>query len=293
MTVQPNDLLLPKKGRIDERGRHGFKRLVAIGDIHGCVVELANLLTEIQLAPTDLLVFLGDLQDRGPASGTVVSFVREMCETREGTAFVLGNHDEKHVRARRHMLNQRAQPGYKIPMHLKDDFLVVNQQFTDEDCAWMAGLPVAVVLNNPSGPRPLQQTVLTHAGVHPERFLSMPASALIRLCYLDESQNPTPHIYVDGVSCAPPGAKHWSELYNHEDRIVYGHAVLSQDMPVVRNNTYAVDTGCVFGGYLTAYIEDLDTGEVNYARVRAAENYANIESLNAGFEHIKVGHGQD
>jgi serine/threonine protein phosphatase 1 len=69
-------------------------RLLAVGDIHGCVEELERLLEAVAPQPADQLVFLGDYIDRGPASSAVVDLlVRERARLPR-TVFLRGNHED-------------------------------------------------------------------------------------------------------------------------------------------------------------------------------------------------------
>lgn len=68
-------------------------RTFVIGDIHGCVDELAGLIEGLDLDPLDRVIFLGDYVDRGPNSKAVVSFLID----RRGAAdmiFLKGNHED-------------------------------------------------------------------------------------------------------------------------------------------------------------------------------------------------------
>jgi serine/threonine protein phosphatase 1 len=75
------------------------ERTLAIGDIHGCFIQLDALLQK--LAPTldDHLIFLGDYVDRGPDSRRVLDCVRRLCRSHRVTA-LLGNHEEMMLAAR-------------------------------------------------------------------------------------------------------------------------------------------------------------------------------------------------
>lgn len=81
------------------------QRVYAIGDIHGCLDLLDDLLGRIDAddavrgdAQTQL-VFLGDLVDRGPDSAGVVARLIELAEQRGHARFILGNHEEIFLRA--------------------------------------------------------------------------------------------------------------------------------------------------------------------------------------------------
>lgn len=77
----------------EERGR-----VIIVGDVHGCYEELRLLLGECSFdEDRDLLIFVGDLVNKGPASVEVVRFVRSLAL--KGVAYsVLGNHDETLLR---------------------------------------------------------------------------------------------------------------------------------------------------------------------------------------------------
>jgi serine/threonine protein phosphatase 1 len=76
------------------------QRLYAIGDVHGCLAELDNLLEQIDAdhaarAPAEKhLIFLGDLMDRGPDSCGVVDRVMTLCTASPNTRCLFGNHEE-------------------------------------------------------------------------------------------------------------------------------------------------------------------------------------------------------
>lgn len=67
-------------------------RIVAVGDIHGCIRTLRALLEAIDPHPEDQLVFLGDMIDRGPSSREVIELLLEL-ESRHRCFFIAGNHE--------------------------------------------------------------------------------------------------------------------------------------------------------------------------------------------------------
>jgi len=71
-------------------------RLIAIGDIHGCHEEFADLLRLLDLQPEDRLVLLGDLVNRGPDSSAVIALARE-----HRAISLLGNHELRLLKYRR------------------------------------------------------------------------------------------------------------------------------------------------------------------------------------------------
>lgn len=68
------------------------RRIIAVGDIHGCLVSLKHLLGQLELKDDDQLVFLGDYISRGPSSREVVSFLLEL-QQRYACFFIMGNHE--------------------------------------------------------------------------------------------------------------------------------------------------------------------------------------------------------
>lgn len=69
-----------------------MKRLLAIGDIHGCLTALNNLLHRVQPGPNDVVVTLGDYVDRGPDSAGVIERLLELGHQTQWVS-LLGNHD--------------------------------------------------------------------------------------------------------------------------------------------------------------------------------------------------------
>src|SRR5438477_7410538 len=80
-------------------GPHGY-RAFAVGDIHGRLDLLEQLLAKIHSdlqrrpAPKTLLVFVGDLIDRGPSSAQVIERLRTYRRAGIEPVFILGNHEE-------------------------------------------------------------------------------------------------------------------------------------------------------------------------------------------------------
>jgi serine/threonine protein phosphatase 1 len=74
-------------------------RILAVGDIHGCLAQLDVLLAAVNLGPTDHLVLLGDYVDRGPDSAGVLKRIMGLHKTHHVTA-IMGNHEEMMMRSR-------------------------------------------------------------------------------------------------------------------------------------------------------------------------------------------------
>ena len=87
------NLLLPSPNTIHQI-YYGLKeRVMIIGDVHGCFVELQEMLQNDYRRHSDTLIFVGDLVNKGPMSVEVVQFVRNEVE-HHGALCVRGNHED-------------------------------------------------------------------------------------------------------------------------------------------------------------------------------------------------------
>lgn len=213
-------------------------RTILFGDVHGCLRELDALLETLRPGKDDVLWFLGDLVDRGPDSAGVVRRVRAL-----GAGLVMGNHDEKHVRYRRHLARRAEDPEYRIPMSPSEHFLEVHRTLSDDDVEWLASAPVVVRLTD--------AWVLVHGGLMPGRPLGRPLRPL-NLRYLHRRTGRA--LSLEEANASPSDAIHWSDRWRGPWRVVYGHD--AQPEVVSRRLTLGIDTGVVYGGKLTAAVLD-------------------------------------
>lgn len=270
ISLTAKQLCIPKYQPIVYLPTKCCQRLIAIGDIHGCPDELISLWSLVQPTIKDCVVHLGDLIDRGPHSDAIVHHVRFWQQRIPYLYSVLGNHDEKHCRAAYHNELVRHNPDYKSPMRTGEFFTKTHESLSIEDFIGLANNPAAVFLNNED---PSKSRILTHAGLLPKYWLSQPTKGLIRNRYVDpKTGSPVGYLRLPGNPWGqPPGSVTWQSLWKNPQRVITGHVVT--DTPIEVNNCYSIDTGCVFGGKLTAYIENLETGAVEFASVDALQTY--------------------
>jgi bis(5'-nucleosyl)-tetraphosphatase (symmetrical) len=270
--------------------------IYAIGDVQGCYDALNRLLERIKFDPADdRLWFTGDLVNRGPQSLETLRFVRRL----DGAAVcVLGNHDL-------HLLavatgKQAAKPGDSI-----DSVLAAPD--CDELVEWLRRQPLAhhdpdlgyALVHAGVAPQwTLADTLALAAEVEAqlsapdwtafmaEMYGSKPArwdDALtgtdrlraivnfltrLRFCTADGTMDFT-HKGPPGTQ--PAGYLPWfavPERKTADDHIVFGH--WSALGAVSGHNVYALDSGCVWGGGLTALRLDEDGGWVTVGCVGAA-----------------------
>ena len=246
-------------------------RIIAIGDVHGCIFELNELILKLDPTTDDTIVFLGDLVDRGPSSGAVIYYIRAL-SAKYSVHCVMGNHDERHARYRTHLDRKLSDPSYKIHMNINQAFKETHEDIGVANADWLTKLPHAIVF------RPRcdgdEQVVCVHAGMLPSRFNQDP-KAFIRNRFVIRHATtgklvPAQSIEKDGQWYVPEGSVEWYQYWPGDWKVIFGHSV--RDYPTVVNNCYGIDTGCCFGKRLTAMIIE-DGKEAVFMDVPAQKVY--------------------
>ncbi|KFU82676.1 polynucleotide kinase-phosphatase [Amycolatopsis lurida] len=206
-----------------------------IGDVHGCREELDELLTELGYVDGvhpegRTAVFVGDLVDRGPDTPGVLRRVMAMAEA--GSALVVcGNHEQKLVRA----LNGRNVKTTHGLAESLEQLSAQDEDFRAKAHAFCEGLIAHYVLDG-------GKLVVAHAGL-PEKFHGR-ASGRVRSTALYGDTTGETDEY--GLPVRLP----WARDYRGKAMVLYGHTPTLE--PEWINGTMCLDTGCVFGGKLTA-----------------------------------------
>lgn len=231
-----------------------------IGDIHGCFDELKILLLklgyQIDEAEDDFkvshphhrkLLFVGDLVDRGPKIAEVLHLV--MAAQAQGMAYcVIGNHEERLLRK----LNNK---DVALTHGLKESVEQLHTKssvFVDQVKAFLAQLPSHYVFDHGT-------LAIAHAGLK-QRYLDRTSKRIRSFCMYGDTTGE-----VDEMGL--PVRLNWAKKYNGSTKIVYGHTPIQT--PQWQNNTINIDTGCVFGGQLTA----LRYPEMELVQVNALQVY--------------------
>lgn len=199
-------------------------RLIAIGDIHGCIVEFTELLDRLALESGDRVVLLGDLVNRGPAPTKVIDLARAI-----GATCLMGNHELR-------LLDWRREGDDRL---LKETDRDTIAQLRPEDWDFLGRMALTHHCAE-------LDTVFVHGGFLPgEPWQKQPASVVTRIQVVDRDGHPAKR-------AEAPEAPHWADLWNGPPFVVYGHT----PRPEVYKKKWSLclDTGCVMGGSLTAYV---------------------------------------
>lgn len=220
-----------------------------IGDVHGCYDELLDLLRKLGyevtqeagapegqcevVAPSGVsrrLVFLGDLVDRGPKTPAVLRVVMKL--SREGKALcVPGNHDMKLLRALR---GKNVQITHGLAESLAQ-LRAEPEEFRKQTAAFIDDLVSHYLLDG-------GKLVVAHAGMK-ESMQGRGSGAVREFALYGETTGETDEFGL-------PVRFDWAGEYRGKAAVVYGHTPVPE--PEWLNNTVCIDTGCVFGGALTA-----------------------------------------
>ena len=236
-----------------------------IGDIHGCADELEELLDKLgyNVAYEELngerriratgpagrrVICVGDFTDRGPRSPDVLRIVMGLAEGGLAMA-VPGNHDVKFIKWLRGA-NVRLTHGLDLTV----------AQFASEDMAFrnavrefLLGLPSHLWLDG-------GRLAVAHAGIR-ESMIGRATDAVREFCLYGDTDGETDET---GLVVR----YNWAAAYRGSTAVVYGHTPVAAAEWL--NNAICVDTGCVFGGRLTA----LRLPEREIVSVTARRTYA-------------------
>ncbi|KAA3612774.1 MAG: fructose-bisphosphatase class III [Planctomycetota bacterium] len=231
-----------------------------IGDIHGCAEELDQLMQKLALGPEDRLISLGDLYHRGPDPVGVLDLLAQVPKL----DLILGNHERTLLRRVR--LMGEAADGSDCGT-LAENASVEPELLLGDGRTAIGPVPpdraadlIRFLIGRSyylEGRAQDQAWVAVHAGLLPGmRARDCHPEDLVRLRRLRRFR----------------GAPYWYEVYRGPELVLFGHT----PSPFPRTHfsggrlvALGLDTGCVYGGSLTAY--RLEDGEMEM--VKANKNY--------------------
>lgn len=211
-------------------------RTIAIGDVHGCADELEDLLAEVALRDDDDLLFVGDLVVRGPKPSRVLELV-----ARHGGRAVRGNHEHRLLRWR---ALQGESDGDRDDLTALDRRVIESKtlrrtaaEIDEEGWALLASLPLWLDAHRGA-------LRIVHAGLAPGvPITAQTERTLLYVRGIDEDGEPT-ELRDVGFP--------WGALYEGPPHVAFGHNARRE--PQIHPWATGLDTGCVYGGALTALV---------------------------------------
>ncbi|MGF1449500.1 MAG: metallophosphoesterase [Opitutales bacterium] len=216
-------------------------RTLIVGDVHGCAQELHQLIKQVKPNGSDHWIFVGDLLNRGPDTPGVFDLVRDLPRA----TVILGNHEAR-------LLHYRGNGDAALLRAYDWDTL---SELRPEDWLLMEQMPLTLEL-------PQEEAVVVHGGfMHNLPWREQPLDIVTRIQVI--SPEGQPHKRSD----CPLGVS-WAEFWQGPPYVYYGHT--PREKVFRRDWSLGLDTGCVYGGHLTACV--LPSREL--IQVRAKRAYA-------------------
>jgi hypothetical protein len=245
-------------------------RKIIIGDVHGCLDELKLLIRKCELRKDDHIIFLGDLINKGPHSIECLEYIQFISEFYM-VDLIIGNHEEKFLRF---INNKNNNLEAFEQMNLKFDLYALEKNITPSILNFLR-------LGYFSYSIPKLGILLIHGGLTKNCKLDLQKNYRYGLHSKEELKElklltMTRCIDKNGdfvvLGSENEESKFWAQEYDGKHGLVlFGHQVFFQDEPMHFNNAIGLDGGCVFGGFLFAYI--IDDYEKKWIRVKAMKKY--------------------
>ncbi len=232
-------------------------RRIFIGDLQGCREEFEALLERVKYDPAqDTLHPVGDLVNRGPDSVGCLRLARQL-----GARPVLGNHDV-------HLLRQWHNPDWRGKRKTLHEVQAADDG--EKLLNWLSKQPII---------RGWEDVICVHAGVHPKWKNPVKKASnvspfdpddevvefAVRVRYCDpDGASPKGGEFPPPPAPFQPWDAFWRARPDEKRTVVFGHWARRGLVELER--TRGLDTGCVYGGYLTAWIPEDDRIESVPAR---------------------------
>ncbi|NTW68993.1 MAG: serine/threonine protein phosphatase [Chlorobiaceae bacterium] len=209
------------------------RRIIAVGDIHGCLFSLKKIIEIVKPEHDDQLVFLGDLINRGDHSIAVIEYLIELA-SRFACHFIMGNHELMYLQYCEKQ-NARRWPKNSLQKILRSLNRSESFNLTEKHLAFLRTFRYFIETKN---------YFFTHGGLDPE------LSVKDNLRYYQQEEFCWQQIHMRSIFRE-------SQNYRWEKTVVCAHTTVS--VPVMTDRLIAIDTGCVYKnkpglGKLTAVI---------------------------------------
>jgi diadenosine tetraphosphatase ApaH/serine/threonine PP2A family protein phosphatase len=200
-----------------------MNRTIVIGDIHGCYDELVSLLEKTGLTKSDRVVAVGDLIVKGRKNRQVL----DLFSSDKRFSSVIGNHDLAILKFFRGELIELKETQRRTSDELADD----KERYLD----YLSSLPFMIDLGSHA---------VVHAGVRPGISLD------------EQAKEDLTELRTLGADRTSREGIPWYDVYDGEKVILFGH--WPSPSPRRSKRAIGLDTGCVYGYQLTAYIIETD-----------------------------------
>jgi hypothetical protein len=190
-------------------------RTIVFGDIHGCYEEWQELMSSLAVTSSDKLIAVGDLICKGPSTRKTLDLAMSI----PNLTCLVGNHELRFLTCWRE--------GRKADIRSYDEPTArdMGDRF-EAQMKYISTWPFYVEL---------PEAIVVHAGLRPGVPLER------------QSEVDLTHLRRVGADERP-----WYDLYEGKKLVVFGHWVRRK--PLVRDNAIGLDTGCVYGGSLSAVV---------------------------------------
>jgi len=252
-----------------QRRASSNKKILIIGDVHGCLTELKFLIEKATHAQDfHAIILVGDLVNKGPLSAEVIRYVRNQQQQGESYLAVRGNHDDAALAAALGDKERAQKPRYNW-----------TKQLSDEDVEWMADLPYTITIpssylqsddnrdTNDANKMAEKDVIVVHAGLLPNVALSdqrpKVMTTIRNISHLDTSgESDGNEDIIENIAVA--------KAWKGPEFVIFGHDARRG----LQQEEYALglDTGCVYGKQLTGII----LPERQIVSVDALEEYSPI-----------------
>jgi bis(5'-nucleosyl)-tetraphosphatase (symmetrical) len=233
-------------------------RIIVYGDIHGCLDEFKQLRKKLKIQPEDVEISVGDFLNKGPYSLKTLRYL-----IKHEIASVMGNNEAKIIKLY-HKYQKRGEEYFQT---LRKSDKKTLLELEPKDIAYLESLPYYIKID---------KLTIVHGGITNEMKLSdklndKDKKLITQLRYFNKAHEPIPYEDFEHRETF------WSEEYDgHEGFIVFGHHPFEK----VKIEKYAIgiDTGCVYGGRLTAisfpYQDNrVDIKQYQLTAVKAMKNH--------------------
>lgn len=231
-------------------------KVIVYGDIHGCLEEFIALRNKLSISKDDFEISVGDLINKGPFSKETLDYVIE-----NKISAVLGNNEEKFLKFSGWI--HRKKGRVELSEKQRDLFLSLR----DKHREFLSSLPYYIKVIN---------LTILHGGLWRGARLSKldrgHMSMIAHTRYLDINGR-----FID-LTQKDRRASFWSDVYDgSEGFVLYGHQVFKD--PKIDRYSIGLDTGCVYGGHLSAAViplkgDSFDTKSIEIVQQKAKRTYS-------------------